>query len=128
MNKISSWLNFSHELILIYFTNKKCRGTGSDCRLHDFQSCALPTELPRLIKWRGRRDLNPRSPAWQAGALNRYATPSFKSFYMGETGFEPMTPYMWSRCSNHWAIRPINKLSLICFFRCLASTGHIIHA
>ena len=25
------------------------------------------------IRWRGRRDLNPRSPAWQAGVLNRAA-------------------------------------------------------
>ena len=49
----------------------------------DFQSTALPTELSRhlkspyiillLWKWRGRRDLNSRSPAWQAGVLNQAA-------------------------------------------------------
>lgn len=27
--------------------------------------------------WRGWRDLNPRSPPWQGGALGRYATPAY---------------------------------------------------
>ena len=28
---------------------KWCRGAESNCRHHDFQSCALPTELPRHL-------------------------------------------------------------------------------
>jgi hypothetical protein len=27
----------------------RCRGTGSNCRHQVFQTCALPTELPRLV-------------------------------------------------------------------------------
>ena len=35
----------------------------SNRRHKDFQSFALPTELPSLLKWRSRRESNPRSPA-----------------------------------------------------------------
>ena len=46
----------------------------SNRRHMDFQSIALPTELPshsilNCLKWRSRRDLNPRSPVWQTGML-----------------------------------------------------------
>lgn len=30
-----------------FIEKKWCRGAESNCRHHDFQSCALPTELPR---------------------------------------------------------------------------------
>jgi hypothetical protein len=41
-------------------------GTESNRRHKDFQSFALPTELPsriKLFKWRSGRDSNPRPPA-----------------------------------------------------------------
>ena len=41
-----------------------CRGAESNCRHHDFQSCALPTELPRHGGSRSGRTLNiPRTSA-----------------------------------------------------------------
>lgn len=41
-----------------------CPEPESNQRHVDFQSTALPTELPRhgFFKWRPGRDLNPRSP------------------------------------------------------------------
>ena len=45
----------------------------SNQRHQDFQSCALPTELWSQNKWRFRRELNPRSLAWQASVIT--ATP-----------------------------------------------------
>ena len=41
----------------------------SNHRHKDFQSFALPTELWSQNKWRFRRDLNPRSFAWQANVI-----------------------------------------------------------
>ena len=38
-------------------------------RHKDFQSSALPTELWSQNKWRFRRELNPRSFAWQANVI-----------------------------------------------------------
>ena len=51
---------------------KWCLRTESNCRHTDFQSVALPTELPRH-KWRPRSDLNWRSSPWQGDMLT--ATP-----------------------------------------------------
>ena len=60
-----------------------CRGAESNHRHRDFQSLALPTELPRLkliltknqqTIWRLGWGSNPRPPAWQAGALTNWAT------------------------------------------------------
>ena len=54
-----------------------CLRTESNCRHTDFQSVALPTELPRHVfckkKWRPRSDLNWRSSPWQGDMLT--ATP-----------------------------------------------------
>ena len=41
----------------------------SNQRHEDFQSSALPTELWSHKKWRFRRELNPRSFAWQANVI-----------------------------------------------------------
>ena len=55
-----------------------CLGTESNHRHRDFQSLALPTELPRQIiyikKWRPGRDSNPRPLAWQASVLTSWTT------------------------------------------------------
>ena len=51
---------------------KWCLRTESNCRHTDFQSVALPTELPRH-EWRPRSDLNWRSSPWQGDMLT--ATP-----------------------------------------------------
>ena len=50
-----------------------CLGAELNHRQADFQSAALPTELPRH-KWRPRTGSNRRPPAWQAGALTNWAT------------------------------------------------------
>ena len=50
-----------------------CLGAESNHRQADFQSAALPTELPRQV-WRPRTGSNRRPPAWQAGALTNWAT------------------------------------------------------
>ena len=47
----------------------------------------------RAILWRSGRDLNPRSPAWQAGMLT--TTPP-DHLVAGE-GFEPTTSGLWAR-------------------------------
>ena len=36
-----------HRSTKLSYTPTWCRGAESNCRHHDFQSCALPTELPR---------------------------------------------------------------------------------
>ena len=53
-----------------------CSGTELNRRHGDFQSPALPTELPERI-WRPRSDLNRRSSPWQGDMLNRYTTRPF---------------------------------------------------
>ena len=50
-----------------------CLGAESNHRHEDFQSSALPTELPRQ-NWRRRWGSNPRPPAWQAGVLTNWTT------------------------------------------------------
>ena len=64
----------------------------SNHRHIDFQSIALPTEL-LSPKWRSRRDLYSRSPAWQAGML----TPTPRNLMVAEVGFEPTTSGLWAR-------------------------------
>ena len=64
-----------------------CRGAESNHRHVDFQSTALPTELPRHI-WRPGRGSNPRPLAWQASALTSWATGPY-CFLVEEGGFEP---------------------------------------
>ena len=49
-----------------------CLGAESNHRQADFQSAALPTELPRHA-WRPKTGSNRRPPAWQAGALTNWA-------------------------------------------------------
>ena len=61
-----------HEILKIVFSFFRwCLRPESNRRHRDFQSLALPTELPR--RWRIRRESNPRSPPWQGGMLT--ATP-----------------------------------------------------
>ena len=50
-----------------------CLGAELNHRQADFQSAALPTELPRH-QWRPKTGSNRRPPAWQAGALTNWAT------------------------------------------------------
>ena len=45
------------------YTRIWCPGPESNQRHVDFQSTALPTELPGHKMWRRGRDLNPRPPA-----------------------------------------------------------------
>ncbi len=96
-----------------------CRGAESNHRHWDFQSHALPTELPRqnlffLFEidktiWRPRTGSNRRPPAWQAGALTNWATgPWYKKHWWaftdlnrGPTGYEPVA-------LTNWAKGPIN--------------------
>ena len=55
--------------------NKWCPEAESNHRHGDFQSPALPTELPRQKeKWRPGWDLNPRPPPWQGGILTSWTT------------------------------------------------------
>ena len=59
-----------------------CSGTELNRRHGDFQSPALPTELPEQ-KWRPRSDLNRRSSPWQGDMLT--ATPRGRiSFGIGK--------------------------------------------
>ena len=51
-----------------------CLGAESNHRHGDFQSPALPTELPRQKKWRPGTGSNRRPPAWQAGVLTNWTT------------------------------------------------------
>ena len=59
-----------------------CSGTELNRRHGDFQSPALPTELPEQI-WRPRSDLNRRSSPWQGDMLNRYTTRPFIFLHFG---------------------------------------------
>ena len=59
------------------FPRTWCLRTESNCRHMDFQSIALPTELPRH-EWRPRSDLNWRSSPWQGDMLT--ATPRGRVF------------------------------------------------
>ena len=54
-----------------------CLGAESNHRQADFQSAALPTELPRQV-WRPKTGSNRRPPAWQAGALTNWAIGPFR--------------------------------------------------
>ena len=65
----------------------------SNQRHQDFQSCALPTELWSQNKWRFRRELNPRSLAWQASVIT--ATP--RNRLVAGDGFEPPTFGLWAQ-------------------------------
>ena len=60
-------------LCQLSYTGVWCLGAESNHRQADFQSAALPTELPRHL-WRPRTGSNRRPPAWQAGALTNWAT------------------------------------------------------
>lgn len=65
----------------------------SNQRHQDFQSCALPTELWSQNEWRFRRELNPRSLAWQASVIT--ATPRNRLVAGG--GFEPPAFGLWAQ-------------------------------
>ena len=86
--KISSWFSLLSSLISapsetafayliclimslksLYFIIFLWPEAESNCRPLVFQTSALPTELSGLL--RGRRDSNPRPPAWQAGVNSR---------------------------------------------------------
>jgi hypothetical protein len=75
-------------------------GTESNRRHEDFQSSALPTELPShvlfspLNKWRSWRDSNPRPPVWQTSVNSNFTT---APCLVAGTGFEPATFGLWAR-------------------------------
>ena len=61
-----------------------CLSTESNCGHKDFQSFALPTELPRH-DWRPGWDSNPRPPPWQGGILTNWTTGpiNYELYYTG---------------------------------------------
>ena len=88
-----------------------CLGAESNHRHRDFQSLALPAELPRHICcgsrihyrhstfWRPGGGSNPWPPAWQAGVLTNCTTGP-NDFLVGLQGLEPRTDRLWADCSN----------------------------
>ena len=80
---------FAHKIIL----SRWWLQLESNQRHQDFQSCALPTELWSQNKWRFRRELNPRSLAWQASVIT--ATP--RNRLVAGDGFEPPTFGLWAQ-------------------------------
>ena len=94
---------------------KWCLRAESNHRQRDFQSLALPTELPRHIFlplnffkgkiWRPGWGSNPRPLAWQASVLTSWTTrpyynASVKLWVVGLLGLEPRTGRLWAGCSN----------------------------
>ena len=81
----------AHSLLYIFsnqLTFKWWLQLESDQWHQDFQSCALPTELWSQI-WRSRRELNPRSSAWQADVL----TPALRDhIWLRERDLNPWPP------------------------------------
>ena len=75
-----------------------CPGAESNHRHRDFQSLALPTELPGQ-NWRSGRDSNPRPLAWQASVLTNWTTGP-KNIMVDLLGLEPRTNRLWAGCSN----------------------------
>ena len=84
-----------------------CLGVESNRRHTDFQSGALPTELPRREcrassgrkkVWRPETGSNRRPPAWQAGALTNWAIGPNR--VVGLHGLEPRTNRLWAGSSN----------------------------
>ena len=79
-------------------------------------SCGPPRRAPRRAAWpwaarpntplkSGRRDSNPRQPAWKAGALPTELHPPVHPgapirAVIGTRGFEPPTPCSQSRCAT----------------------------
>ena len=62
-NRTNNLLITNQLLCLLSYTSVLscwCLGAESNHRHRDFQSLALPTELPRQKKWRPGRDSNPR--------------------------------------------------------------------
>ena len=84
------WLQISCSAYWATLAKLWCLGAESNHRHRDFQSLALPTELPRQLAfdfyslmhltalsyriWRPGRGSNPRPLAWQASALTSWAT------------------------------------------------------
>ena len=101
-----------------YFCFLWCLGAESNHRHGDFQSPALPTELPRQKKWRPGTGSNRRPPAWQAGVLTNWTTGPwpFFNFYSlnyvfwwafrdsnpGPIGYEPTALTSWAKSPNKW--------------------------
>ena len=91
-----------------------CLGAELNHRHEDFQSSALPTELPRQI-WRPGRDSNPRPLAWQASVLTNWTTrPYLKLFnyLVGLHGLEPRTNRLWADSSNQAELKAHPTISI----------------
>ena len=102
------WATLAHLVVINYYIFKYfrgwCRGAESNHRHKDFQSFALPTELPRQ-NWRFGWGSNPRPLAWQASVLTNWTTEPYliilpKQMLVGLQGLEPRTNRLWAGCSN----------------------------
>ena len=120
-NRTRNLLITNQLLCQLSYTSKErwCLGAESNHRHGDFQSPALPTELPRhiflinacnskhLSIWRPGRGSNPRPPAWQAGVLTICTTGpnnNFKEIWWaftdsnrGPIGYEPTALTNWAK-------------------------------
>ena len=67
---------------------------------------SYPAISVALKKWRSWRDLNPRPPAWQAGALTNWATAPLFRLYGGRNRFRTYDPLRVRQVLSRWAIRP----------------------
>ena len=65
-----------------------------------------------LKKWSGKRDLNPRPPAWEASTLPlSYSRTGCRKILERETGFEPATSTM-ARLHSTAELLPLNEKGL----------------
>jgi hypothetical protein len=74
-------------LYQLSYYRRECLGAESNHRHADFQSTALPTELPRRMAT--RKGLEPSTSSvtgWHSNRLN------YLAMLVGTTGLEPVTP------------------------------------
>ena len=130
-NRTNNLLITNQLLCLLSYTSVLscwCLGADSNHRHRDFQSLALPPELPRHTGfqspfwnlwqwrlslpqtwWRPGGGSNPWPPAWQAGVLTNCTTGpnnfmfwwAFTDSNRGPIGYEPTALTNWAKGPNH---------------------------